>query len=164
MEIIAIGIFRKEDKKELNSTCNMLEGLEIAWDYSKFNFESSGGLEMMKTAYGLMDIGILLPHNRGVSFTSYPLIYEVTESVLGKSDYPLLFKFLDSLNELKIEKSIIAFADEWDADTLVRVESLDMNSLKDKLNNVFVWCENYVDLSSNHEIRVADHPLIIESW
>lgn len=57
---------------------------------------------------------------------------------------------------------IIAFADEWKKTTLVKVEKSGFQTLKKRLNNLFVWCESYRNLTDNIEIRDDYHPLVLE--
>ena len=162
MDVIVIGVYSSNERDQVNSIVSRTEGLEIVWDYHHHNIEASRGIQELEKVYKLFDSGILVRKNRDVSFASYPLIYEVSEFVMGSDNYPMLFQFLDKLKELDTSKMIIAFADEWDENTLVRIEPCAIGSVKERLDSVFVWCESYVNLILNSEIRGDDHPLILE--
>lgn len=57
---------------------------------------------------------------------------------------------------------IIAFADEWRENTTVKIETINYNELKGRLNNAFVWCYGYRNLRTNSETRDDFHPLVLE--
>lgn len=162
MDIIVLGVYNPIEKERLNSIISQIDDLEIYWDYDHFNIEASSGINTLRKVYNLFGTGVLVKKDASTSFTSYPLIYEVSESVIGKNNDPILFHFFKNLRKAKIPKIIIAFADEWDENTLVRVERCPVGSLKDRLSSIFVWCESYVDLINNSEIRGDGHPLVLE--
>jgi len=162
MDVIVLGVYNSTERDRVNSAVSRSGDLEIAWDYNHYNIEASRGIQVLKKSYKLFDAGVLVKKDRDASFTSYPLIYEVSEFVLGNNRSPKLFQFLDNLQELNLPKMIIAFADEWDENTLVKIERCPVGSIKERLNSIFVWCECYVNLISNSEIRGDDHPLILE--
>lgn len=162
MDVIVLGVYNSADKLRLNSVVSRTKDLEIVWDYDHFNIEADRGIKMLEKSYNLFDTGILLNKDRDHIFTSYPLIYEVSESVMGNNNNPKLIHFFDILKETNIRKMVIAFADEWDENTLVKIEQCPISFIKNRLNSVFVWCETYVNLISNSELRGDDHPLILE--
>jgi hypothetical protein len=162
MDVIIIGVYSTSDKAIVDDLVSKINNLEIIWDYSFYELDSSKGIELFKNRFELPITGILLEKNRGSSFSSYSLIYEVSESVEGSENKtPLLFQFLSGLGNDKIKKMVIAFADEWDEKSLVKIESCSSDSLIDRLNSYYVWCESYVNLVSNTEIRGDDYPLIL---
>lgn len=162
MDLVILGVYSFKDKTRLNSLVSDMEDLEIVWDYEQYNVEASGGIITLSKAYNLADTGVLIKKNGDSSFTSYPLIYEVTESILEGKDDPSLFQFFHALKKADISKMILAFADEWDQNTLVKVERRSIDAVIDRLNSIFVWCETYVNLISGSEMRGDDHPLVLE--
>ena len=162
MDIIVLGVYNHSDKGKLDDVVSSIDNLEIVWDYSKFNIEGSIGINLLEKNYKLFQIGILVEKEREGIFSSYPLIYEVSETFMDNTSAPKLFHFIDKLKGINISKMIIAFAYEWDEKSLVKVEKCNVNLLKKRLNSYYVWCESYLNLVSNTEMRGDEHPLIIE--
>ena len=163
MDVIILGVFNDSEKNKLNDFILGFNNLEVVWEFEKYNIESSKGILLLKKFYNLYSVGILVEKERDSTFTSYPLIYDVSESyIMGSEEIPSLFEFLDKLGPLGLKKMIIAFADEWDENSLVRVEKCYYKKLKQRLNSCYVWCEGYLNLVSNSEIRVDEYPLILE--
>ena len=162
MEVIIFGLYDELNKKKLEENLLNSCNVEIVWDYSKYNIESLKGIKLLEKTYDLQATGILLEKNWDDSFTSYPLIYEITEFILQGDKYPRLFKLIDGIQGVGIKKMIMAFADYWDEKTLVRIQEVDFGAIKENLNNIYTWCETYVDLDTNEEIRDDEHPLILE--
>lgn len=163
MEVIVIGTFNIQDKDNLEHIVSLNDNIELVWDYDKYQIEASEGIAIMRKIHGLYDVGILLkkrPDN-DKTFYSYPLIFELSETCTQENPHSTLWDFFDTLNKSNIERLIIAFADEWHHDTLVRIESCMFNNLKNRLNSVYVWCESYTDLLNNTEVRDSSHPLIL---
>lgn len=165
MDVIIIGVYQDTDKKTINNIISNNANLEIEWNYNKYVLESSRGIDLFKETYKLSSIGILTKKDEdNIPFTSYPLIDEITTTHLGgtSSEPPELFNFLDSLESSNIKKMIVAFADEWDEKSYVRIEQHNIEDLKQRLNTVYVWCDSYFILPSKTGIRVDYYPLIIE--
>lgn len=162
MDVIILGIYDGSEKDKLNHLILDSHQLEVVWDFEKYNLESSKGILLLKEFYNLNSIGILVEKERDESFSSYPLIYEVTETFMGSSEAPKLFGFLDKLESLNLKKIVIAFADEWDENSLVKAEKCNYKELKNRLNSPYVWCDSYLNLVSKTEIRGDEHPLILE--
>lgn len=162
MDVIILGVFDSYGKDKLNHLVLASNHLEIAWDFEKYNLESSKGISILKEFYNLDSVGILVEQQRTESFSSYPLIYEVTETFMGSSETPKLFDFLNKLKSSNLEKMVIAFADEWDENSLVKAEKCNYKGLKCRLNSPYVWCDSYLNLVSNTEIRGDEHPLVLE--
>jgi hypothetical protein len=162
MDIILIGFKYDLDKKEFEKKILSLCGLAIEWDFEKYNIESIDGIKKMKEYYKLNNIGIVLEKNWDKYFTSYPLILEISENYLRKEKEPSFFKLIDFLSDNEINDIIIAFADVWKENTLVRIKKMNYKNIKKYLNNNYVWCETYVNLLANEEIRIDEFPLIIE--
>ncbi len=160
MDVIVIGIFKEEEKIKLDQAASLIKNLKIEWDYENYNIEAYEGIKLMESHYGLYKTGILIEPNE--TFTSYPLIHEISENVIKKGERPKLLRFIDSLANSELNNMIIAFADEWSRKTLVRIENHTLATVEARLNSVFVWCEEYINLESNSEIRGDDHPLLIE--
>lgn len=157
-----MGLYHESEKEMLEKHLSDFCAIDVVWEFDEFNIESASGVKLLEEIYHLKWTGILVEKDWEVPFTSYPLIYEVTESLIEKAESPRLFRFFDQLREIGIQKMIVAFADEWNQDSLVRVKRLDLDTLRQELNNVYVWCETYVDLRNNIAIQENGHPLIIE--
>lgn len=162
MDVIIIGVYSATDKEMLNDVVSTIGSLEIVWEYQQYNTEASNGIGVLEEVYKLFQIGILVEKDREQTFSSYPLIYEVSEAFIKGEIHPKLFQFFDKLEEANIKKMIIAFADEWEKNTLVKVEKCRFQMLKKRLTSIFVWCEGYRNLISNTEIRDDYHPLLLE--
>lgn len=162
MDVIIIGIYTNEDKDQLNRITNLIPNLEIVWDYDEYNIEAAEGIKVMNDFYRLVQTGVLVEKDRDNAFSSYPIICDVSDAYINQSSIPKLFQFFDNLKNAKIEKMIIAFANEWEKDTLVKIEKCEFESLKGRLNRLFVWCESYFNIIDNVELRDDFHPLILE--
>ncbi|MEX0290742.1 MAG: hypothetical protein AB3N14_16680 [Flavobacteriaceae bacterium] len=162
MDVIVLGVYNDQDKEKLDNLFSSLNDLEIIWNYEIYDLESSAGLLLLRQSYNLNHIGILVEKNKDSVLTSYPLIYEVTETFMGINTNPIFFGFLVELENLGLKKMVLAFADEWDTDTLVRIEKSNFKSLKERLNTPYVWCESLTSLISQTKIRDDGHPLIFE--
>jgi len=161
MDVIVLGIHNTNDKNILDSIVSQFDELEICWDYEHFNIEASNGIKVLSKSFKLTETGILLKNNDDGIFSSYPLICEVTDSILNLSGEPSLFQFLKKINSSSISRMILAFADEWEENTLVKIEKCSIDAAIERLNSIFVWCESYVNLVSESELRGDDHPLIL---
>lgn len=165
MDVIIVGLYNESDKFLIKELMSNSADLEIEWDYAQYNIESIKGVKLLEEKFGLYCTGVLVEKGWKETFTSYPLIYQVTEALESdNSEYPKLFLFLEKLNSLGINKMIIGFADEWDQNTLVRFEKLDYSALINRLNKYYVWCEGYLNLISDTEMRDNSHPLILEVY
>ena len=165
MDVIILGVYNESDVKKLEKIISKLNSLEIIWDYESYNIESSHGIKVMERNYKLYKTGILIKKrdDSDTSFTSYPLIYEVSENYLEESlEKPKLFSFIHELILAELDKIIIAFVDEWVDKTLVRIEECKFSNLISRLNTSYVWCDTYVDLVNNTELRHEESPLILE--
>lgn len=162
MDVIVLGVYDNSEKDKLNRLISAFNQLEIVWDFEKYNLDSSRGISFLKEFYNLGSVGILVEKQRNEPFSSYSLIYEVTETFMRGSETPKLFDFLDELEISTLKKMIIAFADEWDENSLVKVEKCNYKGLKYRLKSPYVWCDSYLNLVSNTEMRVDEYPLILE--
>jgi len=101
-------------------------------------------------------------------FSSYSLIYDVSDYFMATEwnnetpNNPKLYNFFDALNESNLKKLIVAFADEWVENTTVKIESMNFDCVKSRLNNAYVWCFGYRNLAKNTESRDDFHPLVLE--
>lgn len=170
MDIMILGVYSKDDicLIEEISTAN---GLKIAWNYEQYNIDAEIGVVELKKYYKLYQTGILIEDSfiEGNTFYSYPLINEISDYYTATEwdnktcEQPKLFNFFDALSKSDIQKIIIAFADEWDENTAVKIEKLSYSELKSRLYSPFVWCFGYRNLQTNSESRDEYHPLVIES-
>ena len=162
MDIIFVGLFtEKENKDKLEDLLKSCD-LEIEWNYWNYNIESYAGIKLLEKVYNIELTGVLTEKKVDSSFTSYPLVYEISEFVIKEKKYPRLFRFFDKIKESDIKKMIIAFADYWNEKTLVRIKKIKIENLKKELNSIYSWCETYVNLRTNEELRNDEHPLILE--
>jgi len=170
MDVIILGVYNKEDICLIEEVAT-INGLKIEWKYEKYNIEAEIGVVELKKYYKLYQAGILIDDSfeEGDTFYSYPLINEISDYYTATEwdkktcDQPKLFNFFDSLSRSRIQKIIIAFADEWDENTAVKIEKLSYGELKSRLYSPFVWCFGYRNLQTNSEIRDEYHPLVLES-
>lgn len=169
MDIVILGIFENRHASILEDLAKKNK-LQIIWDFDQYLIESEIGLNILKDSFKLKKIGILVDFNflEDRIFSSYPLIYEISEFYIenqwGKipERLPKLFNYLNDLKKSIINSMIFAFADEWYDYTTVKIESLNFDDIQDRLNNPFVWCPGYKNLQKNFEIRDSIHPLILE--
>lgn len=163
MDIMAIGFYCNIDKRKIEQELLNIFDIQIIWDFEKYNIESEEGIKILQKYYNLKEVGILVDKKeKQKSFTSYPLIYEIFESILHSNISPRIFKLMDYFQNSDFHKLLFSFADYWDSKTLVRVEELSFQEAKKYLNKIYVWCKTYVDIIGNEEIRYDDHPLIIK--
>lgn len=162
MDVIILGTYSKTDKKIIDNIASMDDNIRIVWDYDPYNIEAAIGIRVLEEHYKLFQTGILVENDNEVTFSSYPLIYEVSEAFINGKTNPKLFLFFDRLEKSSINNMIIAFADEWKKETTVKVEKCNFSMLKKRLNSIFVWCEGYRNLIRNTEVRDDFHPLILE--
>ncbi len=162
MDVIVLGVYNSGDKEKLEQVVATNNSLELVWNFDRYNIEASEGIQVLLDVYRLFQVGILVEKQRDSTFSSYPLISEVTDTFFGKSITPKLFQFLEDLEKSCIPKMIIAFADEWDKNTTVKIEKCTFKELRKRLNSVYVWCDVYVNLSNNTRTRDDYHPLILD--
>ena len=162
MDVIVLGVFNNSEKEKLNKLISNLDNLEVVWNFEKYNIESSKGISLLKEVYSLFSVGILVEKERDETFTSYSLIYEVSETFMGSVEIPKLFHFFDELEHSDLKEMVIAFADAWDENSLVKAEKCRFSTLKQRLNSCYVWCDEYLNLISNTEVRGDEHPLVLE--
>ena len=162
MDVIFLGVYSIDDKEKLEKSVVATSSLEIVWNFGQYNIDASKGIQLLKEVYQLFDIGILVEKETDSTFSSYPLICEVTDTFFGNEHTPKLFLFLDELEKASLSKLIIAFADEWEVDTTVRLEKCEFHTLKKRLNSVYVWCDAFVNLTNGARTRDDYHPLVLE--
>ena len=162
MDIIFLGIYKDSDKELLEKLANSISDIEIVWNFTNINIESAKGIALLKKKYNFNHIGIVVEKSNEKTFSSYPLIYEISMAFIEGHKRSTLFNLLDRINKLSLNKLVMAFADEWDENTLVRIEKCTFELLTNRLYSMYVWCETYIDVISNSEVRDATHPLILE--
>lgn len=166
MDIIMLGVYTQEDVNILNEFSEKAQ-LSVFWNLKDIKIESAIGINQLMQYYQLYKVGIIIEKHQEV-FSSYSIIDEISEFFQETKWYkkekesPKFFKFLDYLEKSKIKKIIIAFADEWDDNTTVTVENIDIFNLKNKLNTLYVWCNGYKNLISDCIYRDDSHPLVVE--
>ena len=164
MDVVIIGIYDLSEKIKLSEIVSSINDLDIVWDYEKYHVDAQKGIQIMKKYYNISDVGILIDKKEKDSFSSYSLISDISEYCVNKKEYPLFFAFLDSLigMQFHFKKMIMAFADEWEENTTVKIEKIRFTEIKNRLDNLFVWCNKYINLISDSEIRDDSNPLILE--
>jgi hypothetical protein len=162
LEIITICFQDSIDTKALESFAQKTSGILIDWEYSKHKTESDEGLNSFTKLHNIDTVGVLLDLQESEIFTSYPLIFEITNYYLTGEGTPKLFLLLDELAKQDLGNFYLTFSDTWEEHTLVRMNGFTIEHTKEFLNSVYVWCETLTDLSKNEDIRIDDHPLIIK--
>ncbi len=168
MDVIAIGLNNNENKKELESILKDFDLINVEYNYLPFNIVSKKGLEIVKEYFSLNFIGIIHFKNDVSPFYSGPILREITTYYISKEynkqilSEPYFFKLIDAIEKSKIDKFILIFANEFDENDGIRLESVDIKNLKNRLYNVYVWEEEYLILKSNTTIPENYHPLILE--
>lgn len=169
MDVIVLGVYNKKDISSIEETA-AFNGLKVVWDYCRFNIEAEKGIKEMEKYYQLFQTGILIEgsHLEGATFYSEPIINEISNYYVATEWNneshvpPKLFRFFNALNKSILKNLIVAFADEWNENTTVKIERISFNEVNSRLNNFYVWCFGYRDLRTNSEIRDDFHPLILE--
>lgn len=167
MDVIIIGLYSIVDVHKINNMLRTSDKLKIIWNHTEYNLESEEGIKEMEHFFKLYKTGIVLSKGDEL-VSSYSLIseistyYEVTKWQQKEYANPSLFSFFEQLNQAKVERFVIAFADEWSKDTTVKIEKIEIKRLSQRLNSFYVWCEGYRNLVTNSEIRDDYHPLILD--
>ena len=169
MDVIILGLYSEDDANLIEEIASKSD-LKLVWNYQQYNIEAETGIKDLKEYYKLHKIGILIENKfaEGDFFYSYPIINEVSDYFMSSEwnnempNLPRLFNFFDTLNESALKKIIVAFADEWTENTTVKIERIDFDGVKSRLNNVYVWCFGYRNLRTNTESRDDFHPLVLE--
>jgi len=169
MDVIVLGIYNKEDVLLIEEVA-IANDLKIVWDFEQYNIEAEIGIKDLEKYYKLLQTGILVDSKyfEGDTFYSYPIINEVSEYYISTEwdnrnhSVPRLFRFFDDLNKRNFQQIIIAFADEWNENTTVKIEKIKYSELKNRLNSIFVWCFGYRNFRTNSEVRDDFHPLVLE--
>ena len=167
MDVIVIGVYSEREAQIIDDIILLSDSLKVIWSYEKYNLESQEGITEMEQYFNLFKTGVLISDTDNV-IASYSIIneistyYEITEWNKQKCHTPSLFSFFKQLEKVGIERFVIAFADAWRRDTIVRVEKIKLNKLSQRLNSFYVWCESYLNLVTNSEIREDSHPLILD--
>lgn len=169
MDVIVLGFFNSEDAKLVEEVASKND-LMVVWNYHQYNIESEIGIKDLENYYKLYKSGILIENKfkEGDFFYSYPLINEVSDYFMATEwnnetpNNPKLYNFFDALNESNLKKLIVAFADEWVENTAVKIESMNFDCVKSRLNSAYVWCFGYRNLAKNTESRDDFHPLVLE--
>lgn len=163
MDIIFIGVYNSKQKDKLDHLVSNFNSLELVWDFQNYKLESEEGISLLEEKFNLEAIGILIKKDEKKPFSSYPLISEITDFVINQEvEKPILMNFFEALKSLNIDKLIIAFANEWDRESLIRLENTHFNEITNRINNLYVWCDCYVNLENNSEIRIDYYPLVLD--
>lgn len=162
MELIIVGLYNELDRNIIKQILSNVTDMEIEWNYEKYNIESFNGIKLLEEKYNLYCTGVLIEKDRKESFTSYPLIDEITEFYIGGGSSPKLFNFMNELKNTGLHQLVIAFANTWNKKTLVRIKKVNINKLTEIIRNIHSWYEVYTNLENNEEIRSEEHPLILE--
>lgn len=169
MDVIILGFYNQNDSV-LAEKLAIKNNLKIIWDYQQYKIESEIGISDLHKYFKLSKIGILIDANfkDGEIFYSYPLINEISDFYIQTEwenkpwNIPRIYNFFDDLNNEKINRMIVSFADEWNEKTTVKIENIDFVEVKSRLYSAFVWCNGNRNLRTNSEIRDDAHPLVLE--
>lgn len=161
MDIISLGFLFNINKDDLEKSLLQHCGIKLIWDFEKYNIESIKGIQLFKEYFKINTMCVLLDADENKTFTSYPLIYEISEYYLSKERIPKLFNLIDILKMKGMNDCFFSFSDFWDDKTLIRIKELNFEKMKNFLDNIYVWCETYTNLMKNEDIRIDDHPLVI---
>jgi hypothetical protein len=159
MVIIAFGVYSESDKNKVDNFISNLPTLRILWDYKDLHIDEEEGLFSLKDYLKLYKTGLIVnasDYNSGVAYT---LIDEITNYCIKGNPYPSFFSFVDALN---LDKFVLAFADEWEKSDLIRFESISLKDVNKRLNSVYVWCEEYLNLQTNTLSFDDTHPLVLD--
>ena len=159
MVVIAFGVYSESDKNKVDNFISNLPTLRILWDYKDLHIDEEEGLFSLKDYPKLYKIGLIVnasDYNSGVAYT---LIDEITNYCIKGNPYPSFFSFVDALN---LDKFVLAFADEWEKSDLIRFESISLKDVNKRLNSVYVWCEEYLNLQTNTLSFDDTHPLVLD--
>jgi len=159
MVVIAIGVFSIVDKTIVDNIVSKFPCLSVLWEYDNYKIDEEKGLDEMKKYFNLYKIGIVVHKNDILHCHSYTLIDEITNYYIHKKPYPSLFSFIDSID---LNRFILAIADEWERNDLVRLEEMPFVDVKKRLSSVYVWCEEYLNLQTNVLTFDDSHPLILD--
>jgi len=161
MVVIAFGTFSIADKNKIEALVSNIPYLRVIWDYDAYKIDEEVGLSKMKNYFNLYKIGIIIHEKDVGQCHSYSLIDEITNYCMHGSPYPSFFSFIDSLD---LNRFILAFADEWERDNLVRLEKISLKDVKKRLTSVYVWCEEYLNLQTNVLSFDDSRPLILDIY
>ena len=156
MDVIVLGFYNSKDADIVEDLASK-NNLRVVWNYQQFNIDSEIGIVDLKNYFNLYQAGILIENNLPDEelFSSYTLIYEVSDYFMATEwdnktcEPPKLFNFFNALNRSNIQKIIMAFADEWNENSTVKIEKLNFGELKNRLYSPFVWCYGYRNLKTN---------------
>jgi len=161
MVVIAFGTFSIADKNKVDALVSNTPYLRVIWEYDAYKIDEEDGLSKMKNYFDLYKIGIIVHEDDAQQCHSYTLIDEITNYCLHGSPYPSFFSFIDSLD---LNRFILAFANEWESDDLVRLEKIALKDVRKRLTSVYVWCEEYLNLQTNILSFEDSHPLILDIY
>lgn len=159
MVIIAIGVYSTTDKDKIDNIISNFAHLQVIWDYEAVGIDEQEGLSSMKKYFNLYKIGIIVHSEDAKYIYSYTLIDEITNYYIHGTPYPSFFSFIDTVD---LNRFILAFADEWESNDLVRLEKMSIIDIKKRLTSVYVWCEEYLNLQTNALSFDDCHPLILD--
>ena len=169
MDVIVLGVYNAHDMNLVNNILLSSNDIKVIWEFDKYNVEAKNGIKILEKYFNLFHTGILVEgQNDETFFSSYPLIYEISEYYITtelykrKSSTPKLFNFFKLLEKSNFNNFIVAIADEWLDDSTVKIEKIELKDIKKRLNSIYVWCDGYINLLTNSEIRDDFHPLILE--
>ncbi len=168
MVIIAIGLYKNEDKIELESILMKFDLLNVEFDYTQYNIESEEGLGIVKDYFKLSNIGVIHYKKDRIPFYSGSITKEISDYYISIEIYnksvnePYFFEFIDAIENSKIKKFILTFADEFDENSGVRLEEVKIKDIKKRLFSGSVWEEEYLSLQHNECFPENYHPLILK--
>ncbi len=168
MVIIVIGLYKNEDKIELESILMKFDLLNVEFAYTQYSIELEERLGVIKDYFNLSNIGVI-HYKKDISpFHSGSIIEEISNyyisiEIFNKSvNEPYFFEFIDAIENSKIKNFILRFADEFDKNSWVRLEEIKIKDIKKRLFSGSVWEEEYLSLKHNIYFPENYHPLILK--
>ena len=159
MVIIAVGVYSDADRIKVEESISKVPQLRIVWDYETVKIDEEEGLSSLKEYFKLYKIGIVVHETDFRQCQSYTLIDEISHYYIQDNPYPSFFHFIDTL---ELDYFVLAFADEWERDDLIRLEKLPLKDVKERLLSVYVWCEQYLNFQTNVLSFDDTHPLVLD--
>ena len=135
--------------------------------FVKYSSES-GDLLIDKDS--LRDISMIIKEGLAISnhIVENNLYSDDTYMTLRPSDaeraalYTKAHEHLKAVMDKGIHKMNPSFADEWEKSDLIRFESISLKDVNKRLNSVYVWCEEYLNLQTNTLSFDDTHPLVLD--
>ncbi|MEM7179875.1 MAG: hypothetical protein AAF518_03110 [Spirochaetota bacterium] len=166
MQVILLGVYNQSQKNQLDTLVGKLGDLQIMWDFEDCNICASFGVPLLIEKYKLFAIGLLHDAKGKKRCESTSLLFpfrDLYQEGKGRQYTTLLWDFWNALATCGLEKLLLVFADEWEEDTLVRIEKHSFGDLTKRLDDYYIWCDLHTNLSRDlYYTEDYDFPLILE--